>query len=715
MGMFDDLPDASQAAPQAAQPGQERRGRFDDLPDAKPIQSAAPQPKPIDVPSVSGQRQPEALAGESGIPQTVNTAGKRDLGETADTSSELYGGMGNPYSPFIQGASLGSSDEITSALMTPFEMAANAATGKGPVDPREAYAQQSAEFARNKALYEQEHPIAATASELAGGLMIGGPGAKFIQAAPSLLGKTVRSGAVSGAIGGAQGFMGTDGSLADRAKGAGTGAAVGAVLGSILPPIFATSHALMKGMTTPIRSLAKPEQFAANKVAEAAARDKISPQRLADRLSVNSNLKPDVAIADVGGKNMNSLLRAASNVPSEARSGLVQQLEYRQAKQLNRLQDDIAGAMGDHTKFFQTTEQLVASRKAAAKPLFDTAFKTPTPYTFKLENVLNRPLTRQLVERARVAAANRGERFQNILLKVGKNGKVTKHRVIDTEGLHRVKMIIDETMNGLKRGQETGLKNVSMRDLSILKSDLVKAIDNPPYKAALNKYAGDSALVNAIDDGFENFLKMDPQEIRSTLGNLSPSEARLWRIGAARSVADKLRDVGRTGTNRADILSSPKFMTRLEAAIPDTQSRRLLLQKVRLENRMARTRNAVQGNSSTASQLAEGQEAAADAETAQNIVRAAKGVASGNILEAAVSFIGRAKNTATGLRPEVADQIIRLLTARDPAKIMRAKALIDRQADRIANQRARRDLYNGLRAVSTGLLSGQLADHLATP
>jgi hypothetical protein len=675
--------------------------------------TAAPQdqaPRPWEK-QWSNAPQPPPAEGGSPQEQQPYTAGKRDLG---DTGGDPYKGLGNPYSPFTQGASLGSSDEITSALMTPVEMAVNAVSGNGPVNPAEVYAQNKARFDRDKALYEEQNPKTAVAAELAGGLMTGSAGAKFVAAAPSIAGKALRSGVVGAGVGGTQGFLGTDGTLADRAEGAAQGAAWGGALGAALPPVFATSRALLRGATAPIRSLANPETFAAQKVAEALQRDKLSPERVATRLSNNLARKGDLAVADVAGDNTSNLLRAASNVPSEARRGLTQQLEYRQDKQLPRLQDDIANALGDHSQFVQTTEQLVATRKAAAKPMFDKAFQTPTPYSFELEKVLNRPLTKQLVQRARIAAKNRGEDFKGLLIQQGPNGRATSIRVIDTEGLHRVKMMVDELINGLKRGEETGIKNVNLRDLTILKHDLLGAMDNPSYKSALKQYAGDSAMVGALDSGFEEGLKMAPDQIKSTLANLSPPEARLWRMGFSRAIADSLRDTGRSGANRSELLASPKLITRINAAIEDDAARRELMQAIQLERRMSRTRNAVQGNSTTARQLAEGQEAGVEAQDAQDIMRAAGQLSRGDFLGAAISYLGRAKNYATGLRPEVADEMIKLLTAKTPKSIRAAKSLIDKQALKLQRRKGATELLDGLRAVSSGLLGGHLANHAAS-
>jgi hypothetical protein len=676
----------TQQAPQATPQGQNRFAKY---------RQAAAQQSPVASPQE---------------PVTVNIADKTDFGGPSAAQKSL----GNQYSPMTQGMSLGASDEMYSGLMAPVDAAVNYIRGNGPTGIGENYQQRKAQMDAEKAAYERDNPTKAFTGEVAGGLMTGGFGGKFIQGAKSLMGTAGRSALIGGGIGGAQGFASTDGNLEDREKGAVIGAGTGAVLGGILPPVFATTRALAKSATAPIRSLADPKSFAAKKVAEALARDNMSMARVGNRLASNSAIKGDLSVADVAGGNTADLLRVAADMPSKARRSLEQQIEYRQDNQLSRLQSDIGDAFGNPEAFHKTTENVVLSRKSAAKPLFDTAFQTPTPYTVNLENVLNRPLTKQLVERARIAAANRGENFKNIFVNVSQDGSATARRVIDTQGLHRVKMTIDEMMSALKKGQPTGLDNANMRDLTILKKDLLSAMDNQPYKQALSQYAGDSAMANALDDGFENGLKLDPEMIRKTLSNLSNAEQELWRLGFSRSISDMLRDTGRNGTNRADILMSPKIMQRINAASPDAASRRELMQKVKLEQRMYRTRNTVTGNSKTARFLAQSDEAGVDAQNAQDIIGAGKDVLQGNVVGAAIKFLGRAKNRASGLSPAVADEVIRLLTTRKPADLIAAQRLIKRAQVRLERSKGQTDLLDGLRAVSAGLLTGRIGEHATT-
>lgn len=587
---------------------------------------------------------------------------------------------------FAKGATFNFGDEIVAGLGVPVDVVVNALSGEGPTDPKEVYQQIRAFQASQEAATQEQKPIASTTANIGGAFLPAGGGLKLVAAAPSLLGKGIRAAGGGALIGGLSG-AGEGETLEERGTNAIEGAKIGAAVGLAAPGVgravgqgFRLLKATGRALSAPVRSLANKETFAAQKVAEAAQRDQMGPARLEGRLRAAQKIKPDAMLADVGGKNTQSLLRAAGNVPSEARENLIRGLGKRQDQQLDRVRADIGSAFGDTKTFNSTTEALALSRKQNAKPLFDAAFQTGTPWTVPLQNVLSRPLTRKLVQRAEDAAANRGEQFKAIFAQVSPDGKSVKFaRVPDTEALHRVKMEIDNAISQLKRREETGLGNVQLRDLTILKKDLLGAIQNPAYKKALNQYAGDSAAVNAIDEGFENGLTMEPEAIETTLKGLSQAEADLWRLGFARKIVNQLRDTGRAGTNRAEILYSPKYLDRMRAAFKDSPTGKNFMQKLNMERRMSRTKAAAEGNSTTAQQLAEGMEAGVEAENIRQAADLGGKLARGDLIGALVSWVGRAKNLATGLRPEVADQIIRMLTSKDPATVSRAQKLVEQE------------------------------------
>ena len=672
-----------------------------DVPKARKAAPAGDNPFADLIPASEGEQTPN-----------IGAKGNMRPGDRARTDV-----MGE----FTKGATLNFGDELVAGMMTPVEMAFNAVTGEGPTDPSEAYQQVRAGQNARAAATQEQKPIASTAAGLGGALLPAGGSLKLISAGKGLIGKSVRGALAGGTIGGVSGAGEGEG-MDERLSNAGTGATIGAGVGVAAP---VAGRALGQGVrlvkavgraaTAPVRSLADKETFAAAKVAERLQQDKLSPDRAGKLLQLRGQVKPDAVLADIGGENTQNLLRAAANVPSEARSKLVRDLFQRQERQLDRLRADVGEAFGDPKTFTGTVENLTLARKQAADPLFEAAFQTGTPWTVELQSVLNRPLTRRLVARAEEAAANRGEQFKSVFAQIAPNGKVTFSRVPDTEALHRIKVEIDTAIRGIKQGKETSLGNISLRDLTILKRDLVNAIHNPIYKRALKQYAGDSAALNAIDDGFNEGLAMEPEAITKTLQRLSNSEADLWRLGLARRIVNQLRDSGgRQGTNRAEILYSPKYLDRMRAAFKDTATGKDFMRKLALERKMVQTSGAVRGNSTSAKQLAEGMEAGVDAENIRSAADIGGKLATGNYIAALVSWVGRAKNMATGLRPEVADQIIRMLTSKDPTTVQRAQQLVQQEIAKLTRrqgtpQRVERAVTTlGLGAIP-GLVQAQTA------
>lgn len=658
---------------------------------------------PQDVPKGQKQISPTQNPFDDLVPaqegeQTPNIGAKGDMVADSRFRPDLRASA-------AQGGAFNLSDEIGAALGTPAQMLKNYFAGESlPIG--EVYDQN---LAANRAQLEatrEAYPTLAPATEIAGALstavLPAGAalrGTQALAAAPRLVravagGKGLLPmslrGAVAGAgAGGVAGFGAGEGTEA-RLQGASSGAATGTAVGLVAPGVgkaigqgVRLVKAAARGATAPVRSLSNTDTFAAGKVAEALKRDRLSPDRSARLLELKQQIKPETTLADVGGRNTERLLRAAANVPSEGRGRMVRELFQRQEGQLDRLRADIGSAFGDPKQFNSTVESLTTARKQNAKPLFDAAFQTGTPWTVPLQNVMNRPLTKRLVQRAEEAAANRGEQFKAIF--VDKNGNIT--RVPDTEALHRIKMEIDSAISQLKRREETGLGNVQLRDLTILKKDLLNAIQNPLYKRALNQYAGDSAAVNAIDEGFETGLTMEPDAITETLKGMSKTEADLWRLGMGRKIVNQLRDSGgRQGTNRAEVLFSPKYLDRMRAAFKDTATGKDFMRKLQLERQMFKTRNAVEGNSTTAAQLAEGMEAGVDAENTREALDMGMKLASGNLSGALLSWLSRAKNMATGLRPEVADRIIGMLTSKDPQTVRQAQQLVQQEIAKLTRR-----------------------------
>lgn len=592
----------------------------------------------------------------------------------------------------LQGMTLGGSDELLAGLTTPFQMSEGLPLG-------EAYQQAKAEQNASLAASRQDHPAISSLMELMGAITTGyGPAKKAFSAAvsaPTTAGKAlgVAKGAGTGAVqGGVYGFNTGEG-LDDRITEAERGAAIGAGFGTVLPPAMKAGRSVISAVTSPYRAYAAPEKYAAQKVAQALERDNVTIPQAAQRVTDLKNQSTQATLADAGGKNVHDLMRSALNMPNAQRDAFGKALDQRQRGQFYRIKDAFGAAMGSADDFYAKSEQLLRDRKALGDKMFEAARNTPTPYTKDLEAVLNRPLTKRLVVKAADAAANRGEQFNHFFVQHGPDS-IQITRVPDTDALHRIKVEIDKAIGVAKRGQDTSM---DVRDLTILKKDLVGAIQNPAYKAALKQYAGDSAMVNALEDGFENGLKMPAPEIIKTLHGMSPGEQDLWRLGQARAVVDRLAK-GNFTRDRVKTIDSPEFMGRIRASFPNLSDFREFQRALARENAFTRTRAAAQGNSTTAGQIAAGEDAANEADVASGTLQALRG-----------DWLGVAQRLGkrfTGMNPKSAAEVLRILRSPDAtAKVAQAdlrRELGDRRFQEFVRALTRASIVG-----VTGATSGQ--------
>lgn len=603
------------------------------------------------------------------------------------------------------------SDEIMAGGLSAIDAVRRLMRGERPKMAQD-YNRRHNEVQGRVAEAEKDYGAAATPIELLGGLAGGGTavkGASLAAEGIGIGGQIARGAAGGGLWGAAAGAgegapAGSDASLSDnlvtRGENALAGGITGAATGGVLSGVVPAAQAITRKVSAPFRAAANPIETAATKVGEAFQRDNLDPLIAQRQLAGAVQDKPDTMLADIGSTNTHKLLRAATNVPGEARTGMVQAVERRQKGQLNRQRDDIGAAFGDTQQFFQTTEQLAATRKANADPLWRQAYDTPTPYTRDLQNVLQRPLMQKLLGRTREGALNRGEDLGGFFAQETAPGVFDVSRVPQTQDLHRIRMELNRTIENVRAGKESGIQNATYQDLMDLKRTFDRSIQNPNFHTAVKAYADDSAAGNALELGRDKGMKLEPEEIQKTLADLDPGDRDMWRLGFARDVVERLRDSGRTGTNRADVIDSPKFMERLIAAFPDKAARQTFVRNLRLEQRMARTRNAVQGNSSTQSQQIEGQEAAQEAE---HIIDTTFKVATGNWSGALMGYLTRAKNAFTGLTPKTANEIVRLLGTQKPAEVARARALIEMAESKAKAAGARNRGTNAL-ATTAGVV-----------
>lgn len=596
--------------------------------------------------------------------------------EPTSTASAMLQGAG-------QGLTFGFSDEIEGGARALYD------TVVGGKDFSKSYDRRLA-TARNRLKNAQEtNPYAFYGAELGsalvvpGGLAKAGIGSLSKAAAKQGLGTRMKRGALEGAAYGTAYGAGTGEGVEGRIAGAGAGAALGGTFGAALPPLVDAAGAAVRGVTQPVRSLTNPRRVAAEKYAEAVARDlggsntaksfDVAAQRMGTRAS-KVPPKSKLMSMDLAGENTRRLVRQAADMPSDRVQALHRRLDTRQANQFNRLEQGLASTIGDPKHFASTVENIAVSRQKAAGPNFAKAYAQDIKFPPSMTEFFNRPTMKGIIQNVEKSLADRGlePNSQNAM-----------------QIVHRIKMQLDKQIKASRTAQRTGQPGAGwdLNDLLHLKNTLVRYArrQNKHYGKALDEFAGPSALQGAAEDGFDRALKVPVEDIPGILKDLSRSEQEMWRLGAARAIAGKGRTGNRMNDRTKNVFGSPDMDMRLKAIIPNARLRRQFQRRVIEEAQMAKSRAAVQGGSKTSQNLIQSDEAG----KAVGAVSAAGQAATGR-LGPIMSLLEGAANRVSGLNPQVAGHIIdnAMYSPKVPLGPYVQNAIID--ASRLPLKRARR-------------------------
>jgi hypothetical protein len=122
----------------------------------------------------------------------------------------------------------------------------------------------------------------------------------------------------------------------------------------------------------------------------------------------------------------------------------------------------------------------------------------------------------------------------------------------DARTLHRMKLALDDliadnTSRNAITGVKTGQLNTDGRTYQGLKTKLLGWMDNnivdakgkKLYAEARNTYAGDAAIIDAMDRG-ASLYKLHPNTIVAEFKKLDPSEKDAFRVGVVKAIEDKM-------------------------------------------------------------------------------------------------------------------------------------------------------------------------------
>lgn len=631
--------------------------------------------------------------------------------KAAPQVSGLESGLRGAY----QGLTMGHGDEIAGALQAPFRSEPLA----------EAYAKARDEMRAGNKAAAAANPGLYHGAELAGGVgsffVPGMGGAKIANATSKLAtklagegmaSKMLASGMTGAGYGGVSGLGNAEGDLGQQAMSAGTGALVGAGIGAALPPALATGQAILSKPINTVRSWASPRRVAAEKIAEAFIRDAGGgrPNFVANTPAA----LPTNIMADAGGENVRGIVRAFVNRPNAQKTKFQDALNDRAENQWQAIQGGLAQHMADPRAFYQSGKDLIAQRAKDAGPAYAEAWKgdfQPSDRLFKLfEHDGNGKFARPTV--AKIAAQL--------------NGKLRDAHGMDDEianlvvsqplqYLHAFKVILDRQINKAQKAAALGQSADKMDygQLVGLKKYLIQGIKESEgegakrYLAANEQFAGHSKLNAALEAGFEDMKKGDimPEAVKATLKGMTESEREMYRLGAAR--AWNVKNLGPAEANdrvKAQ-WSSPLRQQLMDVLFPSPEARSAFGKTLDTLAQQVKTRQAAQGNSTTAGQLLEQQAADKPAEIATDVL---KNVVQSNF-GGALKAIGNGASWLGSNNPRVAEEGLKLL-GQPIAQGARAipKAIQDAMEQNAITQARLQALSQGITRGAVNMVPGRV-------
>jgi hypothetical protein len=470
----------------------------------------------------------------------------------------------------------------------------------------------------NKAA-EEQHPIASTLGNIGGAVILpigAGAGA-------ATLGGRVAAGAGTGAIlGGAAGAGEGQGAVDTAAKtltGAAAGGALGGAAPAVIEGVVRGARAVAQPIANTVRGIRDPDSEAARRVVSALERDIQADPAAASRLTPGEfaasvqNGGP-ATLMDIGGDTTRALARSAANTSPEGRAALNRTINDRFEGQGNRINDWLRqtfhypDAAAQQEAIDQVQRTVNRGNYARAMQQGDREIFSP-----ELDRLMGSPAVVEAMRKASVSGKDRaitqgfGAMRQGVVVENGTvrftrgpNGAPTYPNLAFWDA---TKKELDDAANAAARSGRNGEAQV-LGDLArTLRTELDREV--PSYQQARAGAARFFDAENALEAG-QNFVgkNMTAAEARRSLAQMSPQERQLFQDGFVSRFMEQINQIGDRRSVLNKIAESPAAREKLNVALGPQRAQELEA-GLRVEGVMDLARNAVQGNSTTARQLAE--------------------------------------------------------------------------------------------------------------
>jgi hypothetical protein len=550
---------------------------------------------------------------------------------------------------------------------------------------------------------EEQHPIASTVGNIGGAVILPvGAGAQAASV-PVRMAIGAGTGAALGGAAGAGEGQGFVDSASRAAVGAGVGGALGGAAPAVIEGVVRGARAVAQPVANAVRGIRNVDDEAARRVITALEHDRGIDPQATGRLTPNEFAASvqsggPASIMDIGGETTRALARSAANTSPGGRAVLNRAIDERYEGQGSRVTNWLrqtfhypdAAAQQEAMGQVQRTVNGANYRRAMQQG--DRPIMSP-----ELDRLMGSPAVVEAMRRASMSGKDRaitqgmgamrqGVTVENGVVQFtrGRNGVPTYPNLAFWDAAKRE---LDDAASAAARAGRNGEAGV-LGDLArSLRTELDQHV--PSYQAARAGAARFFDAENALEAG-QNFVgkNMTANEARRALAQMTPQERQLFQDGFVSRFVDTLNQVGDRRNILNQIASSPAAREKLNVALGPQRAAELEA-GLRVEGIMDLARNAVQGNSTTARQLAE-----------LGLAGGAYGFSGGGInpltdpgaLVNAALVYGAARGR-NAINERLSRRVAEMLVSNDPRIILRGVQTVAR------NQ----TLFNSLRSADRGL------------
>jgi hypothetical protein len=381
----------------------------------------------------------------------------------------------------------------------------------------------------------------------------------------------------------------------DPIHGAALGAA-SALGGNLIGGQIAKRLPSLVGLRAPVDPLGRGER------AVYTAAGRTGPDEVAQALVQAGELGVPAALADVS-PDVNSLTGAALRRSPAAAGNAREALATRSRGQYDRFTGAIERDLGPVENIPQRSEDLITQARAAAGPLYESAYNAPGASVVDLSDLMGRPSINRALANARRIVLEEGREPTSLGFDFNEAGDTVLARTPSWRTLDYVKRGLDDVVEGY-RDPTTGKLVLDTEGHAVNGTlrDFLSRVDkvNPDYAAARAAYAGPSAEREAMKRGQEA-IRISPDQLGVNVSRASPAQADQMRLGFQSSLAENAGRLRNNANPFQATLDTPAMEQRLGTLYPSGigDVARLLTQRD-LERDVASSTNRLIGNSMTA-------------------------------------------------------------------------------------------------------------------